>query len=117
MATTGTIESNVFQKYLDKYEITCFFPEKEYQNKLMELIYTDIKYGNNIDINKFEDIVEHLEIKGAQKIILGCTELSLINRRYGLNRIYIDAMEILAAKALAIGNIPIKEQYKELYIN
>ena len=115
MATTGTIESNIFQTYLKRNGIACFLPEKEYQNKLMELIYTDIKYSNEINIDKFKDIAKHLQTKGIERIILGCTELSLINRNYKLDKTYVDAMEVLAVRALAIGGIPIKEQYKELY--
>ena len=45
---------------------------------------------------------------GCGRIILGCTELSLIKRDEHLDSFYIDSMEVLAKHAiLAFGKTPI----------
>ena len=60
-------------------------------------------------------IVKHsLLEKGAQKIVLGCTELSLLKKEYPLDTLYVDMLEILAQKTVLFSGAPLKEAYKNL---
>lgn len=52
----------------------------------MDIIYKDIKAGKIPDIEKYNVVVTHLKNKGAQVIILGCTELSLLKNNMILKR-------------------------------
>lgn len=83
MATDGTIESKLFQNAMSKYNINCIIPDPEHQRKVMSLIYDDVKGGHCIDtevINKFIKVKDYLFEEGAELVVLGCTELSVIGR-------------------------------------
>lgn len=66
----------------------------------MDIIYKDIKAGKIPDIEKYNVVATHLKNKGAQVIILGCTELSLLKKQYDIKTGVIDAMEVLAKSSL-----------------
>lgn len=113
MATDGTVESKLFQTILGKYNIECVTPEKEGQEKVMHLIYKDVKSGKPVEMDLFENVSKELFDAGAQVILLGCTELSLIKRDYALGKGFLDVMEVLARQAvISCGRL--KEEYNEL---
>ncbi len=99
LATTGTIRSGFLQTKLSECGIKTIVPDVPMQNKVMETIY-NIKADEPICLFDFSAVAESLSKSGAEKIILGCTELSIINKEHHLNETYIDALEVLAAKSL-----------------
>lgn len=113
MATDGTIESRLFPQILEKYGITCIAPEADGQKKVMHIIYNNVKQGLPIEMNQFEAVSKELFDKGAQVILLGCTELSMAKRDHVLGAGYLDVMEVLARQAvLTCGNL--KPEYEHL---
>ena len=100
LATDGTISSKTYHKYLESYGIECIVPDAEIQKLVMDIIYGDIKVGNRADMEKFNLVAEHLFSKGAERIILGCTELSLIKKNEGLGNKFVDSLEVLAKRAI-----------------
>lgn len=106
-ATDGTITSGLFQQALEKEHIRSVVPEPASQKIIMDIIYQNVKSGKPIDIEGFYSVSRELRQKGAEAIILGCTELSLIKREFPLANGYIDAMEVLAGEIIrAAGKIP-----------
>ena len=113
MATDGTMQSQLFQSILKKYGISCVEPGTEGQDAVMHLIYENVKKGLPIDMNKFEAVSKELFEKGAQVILLGCTELSMAKRDHHLGPGYLDVMEVLARQAvITCGTI--KPEYEHL---
>lgn len=113
MATDGTISSGIFQKELQEAGINSIVPDKEYQQKVMELIYEDVKAGRKVDMEKFYAVSQHLRLQGADVIVLGCTELSVIKRDEQIGADYLDALDVLAQSCvLSCGKL--KDEYKEL---
>ena len=101
MATDGTISSKVFQNILGLYEIETVIPDEIHQKKVMSIIYDEIKAGIMPTIDEFWELKEYfLQQEGAQMIILGCTELSLIKKEYNLGKCVIDTLDVLAKKSL-----------------
>ena len=101
LATEGTIKSDIYKHFLEENDIELILPNKNEQKIISSIIYDGIKAGKKIDLNKFNSVIESLQNKGCEKIILGCTELSALRMIYKLNnKILIDAMEILAQKTL-----------------
>lgn len=100
MATDGTLQSGLFSKHFQKEGIAVIEPEAEEQKGVMELIYGQVKAGKKADTRLFHHISETLFAKGAQVVLLGCTELSLIKREVDLGPGYLDVMEILAREAV-----------------
>lgn len=110
LATDGTVLSHSYEKYLDAHGIRCVLPSSENQMQIMQIIYGQIKKGQHADMRRFRACAKELFDLGAERIILGCTELSLIKREEHLSphRAFLDSMEVLAkATILACGKEPI----------
>lgn len=99
LATNGTIQAKFLQNKLSENNIKCFFPKQEEQEIIMNFIY-NLKNGKDIDINIFNKICENLYKQSVKKILLSCTELSLIKKYYDLNYDVIDVLEILAKASI-----------------
>ncbi|MCR5677375.1 MAG: amino acid racemase [Agathobacter sp.] len=113
MATDGTVESRLFQTILEKYGIACVIPSEKNQAKVMHIIYDDVKSGRPVEMDLFEEVSDKLFAQGAQTVLLGCTELSLIKRDYQIGKGFLDVMEVLARQAvIACGKL--KEEYNNL---
>lgn len=112
-ATDGTVTTGVFQKELEAQGIRVVLPTPENQQKVMDIIYKNVKASVPVDMERFFEVENQLKQDGANVIILGCTELSMIKRDYALPSGYLDAMEVLARKAvLECGTL--KREYLEL---
>ena len=114
MATDGTIRSRLFQQELEKHGITPLIPGEEGQKCVMSVIYDDIKANRPAGMDKFELASRDLKDQGAQAIILGCTELSLVKRDYPIGAGYLDAMEVLAQTCVIRCGGKLKEEYQNL---
>lgn len=114
MATDGTVESRLFQQIMEKHGISCVVPEKENQKQVMHLIYQNVKAGKDPEMDRFGQISGELFQKGAQVILLGCTELSLIKRDNILNAGFLDVLEVLARQVVLLSGAKLKPEYEHL---
>lgn len=114
MATDGTINGGFFTEELEKQEIKVYTPGENSQKKIMSIIYDDIKANRPYDINGFKLVERELREAGAQVIILGCTELSLIKKDGKTGPGFLDAMEVLAVKTIELSGSSVKDEYKNL---
>lgn len=112
MATDGTIKSALFQNELIKNGIAYCIPDNTHQGYVMDLIYQDVKADCPLELDKFNLVSKYLRKQGAEVILLGCTELSLIKKEQILEQGYLDAMEILAKKAIEICGVSLKGEYQ-----
>ncbi|MGN0506115.1 MAG: aspartate/glutamate racemase family protein [Lachnospiraceae bacterium] len=112
-ATDGTIHTGVFQKELEANGIEVVLPSEEKQNMVMHMIYNNVKAGLRVDMERFEKVEAELHAEGAEVILLGCTELSMISRDEKIGHGYLDVMEVLArAAVLSCGTL--KSKYRRL---
>lgn len=112
MATDGTIASGIFHRELEAQGLTPIAPEAEYQKMVMHLIFENVKAGLPAEMDKFFAAAENLRKQGAQAIILGCTELSLIKRDNPIGPGFVDAMEVLAQQSVLLCGKPLKPEYR-----
>lgn len=98
LATEGSYLSGAFAAALEHEGITPLLPAQEHRGALMDVIY-GIKSGYMPGIQVLEALAAPLLAQGAQRVILGCTELSLFTRA-SLPDYYVDPMRILAAELL-----------------
>lgn len=107
LATTGTNLSQVYTHALKDHNIETIYPAQEVQSLVHNAIY-DIDYGIKAHSHPVSDkakndllsAADHLINKGAQGIILGCTEIPLAIQEKQIKDIpVVDATEVLA-KAL-----------------
>ena len=109
LATEGTVSSGAYHKVCAAYGVSIVAPSQEDQQKLNALIYRTIKSGIRPRPEELERIAAPLRRAGCDRLILGCTELSLIKRNCGLDvRLYLDSTEVLALRTiLRCGKEPI----------
>lgn len=113
MATDGTLKCGLFQQRLNAASVECIIPDNDAQKNVMDIIYNQVKAGKNIDFSQFEMVVNSLKEKGAQVVILGCTELSVIKRNMKMPAGIIDVVDVMAMTAvIQCGHL--KEDFKEL---
>jgi len=98
LATEGSYVSGAFAAALEREGVAPLLPDSEGRSALMDVIY-GIKSGNMPGVEALEALSAPLIEQGAQRVILGCTELSLFAQT-GLPGIYIDAMQVLAEELL-----------------
>ncbi len=109
MATEGTILSGLFSQALLSAGITPALPSRQRQADVTHLIYDNIKAGKPVEMDRFHAVEEELRSKGAEAIILGCTELSLIKRDFPIGQGFLDSMEVLARQAVVYCGRPLRE--------
>lgn len=114
MATDGTVQTMLFSQEFQKKEITCIYPSALCQSYIMELIYKNIKAGLPIEIDKFHTVSKELYASGAEVILLGCTELSMIKKDFSVGSGCLDVMEVLAKCCVEMCGARLKTQYNEL---
>ena len=113
MATNGTVKSGIFERSLAEYGIRAHIPSDEMQQKVMHIIYDSVKAGKPINQDMVRAVKAHLNEKGSQVILLGCTELSMIKRDLSMHEGFFDVMEMLAQVAVkSCGEL--KDEWTEL---
>lgn len=115
MATDGSVKSGIFYERLKKKGIEYITPDEAGQKKVMSLIYDDVKTGRKADLNAFFEVSDSLFKEGAEAVILGCTELSVIKRDNDLGRGFIDCMEVLSKVSLETCGKPVKKERSILF--
>lgn len=113
MATDGTVKSALFQRSLAEADIQVVLPGTEGQQDVMHLIYQNVKATKPAEMDRFARVSEELRENGAQVIILGCTELSMIRRDEIIGPGYLDAMQVLAKCSVELCGT-LKEDYEQL---
>ena len=100
LATDGTLQAGLFDGTMKKCGIEIIKTTDDEQKTLMEIIYLSLKRGENLHKNILGRIANNLTIRGAETVILGCTELSLAAE--GLNMALTDPLAVLAKASLKV---------------
>lgn len=114
MATDGTIRSQLLSKELDYAGIISVIPSEKRQEDVMHLIYENVKAGKTPEMDRFRRVQKELMDCGAEVIILGCTELSIIKRDYCNGPGFIDVMEVLARESVLRCGKKLRPEYENL---
>ncbi len=102
LATDGTLQSGLYEKELQVQELSVVHPDQSIQRLcVMKAVY-GIKGGS--PKKECEDLLftagKHLEEKGAEVIVLGCTEIPLAFNADRAAVPVVNATEVLAEKAI-----------------
>lgn len=78
LATSALISTNLYIKELTAAGIEVIVPQEDYQQIVMETIFA-VKSGDFPKAESYvDDIISHVVGRGAEAMILGCTELPLL---------------------------------------
>lgn len=106
LATDGTIKTGLFQKYLDHSQVIYPSPFSQTE-KVMKAIYGEkgIKRGNTRGepLQLLVEAAGELMEKGADVLIMGCTEIGLVLRPRHIPKPLIDPMEVMARAVVRWG--------------
>ena len=100
LATEGTIASGAYSSVFSVRGIEILPLDSAEQSLISKIIFEQIKSGLEPDIDAFLKLSENLRERGCERLILGCTELSLIKKDFELPDYFIDSLEVLALSAI-----------------
>ena len=102
LATDGTVQTGIYQRTFADSGVELLMPESaDDQAAVMDLIYNGVKAGDlSHDTAAFRAACEHLLARGAEVLVLGCTELPVAFELYRLDYPRIDPTLELALGAI-----------------
>jgi aspartate racemase len=81
LGTKFTMEEGFYKDRLtEKYGLDVIIPNKEERQVIHDIIYKELVVGemNQFSKEKFKISIQNLKARGAEGIILGCTEIPLL---------------------------------------
>jgi aspartate racemase len=112
LATTGTVQSGIYAEALAAQGLELLLPEAGHQEQVMAAIYgpAGVKAGftSGPCVSQLRSALEHLVQRGAQAVILGCTELPLLmdgsdtTELGGRTVVIADPTELLARRCVSL---------------
>lgn len=103
LGTNFTMEEDFYRKRLkERYGIEVIVPAKDDRMYIHHVIYDELCLGtiNGSSRNRFVEIIHDLEVRGAQAIILGCTEIPLLVKDEDTTVPLIDTARVHAEAAV-----------------
>lgn len=108
LATDGTIRTGLYQKECAALGLEAVAPDANTQKLVMSIIYDEIKQGEKGSREKFAHIDKAIRAAGCDCAILACTELSVFATYHPLPPFYVDAMMVLAERAVERCGYPLR---------
>ena len=103
LATDGTLASRLYHESYGDQGIEIIVPTEETQRDAMDAIYLHIKRGDLETGGKLLHGAAHrLMDAGAQAVICGCTEVSLVLHDGDLTVPVVDPLQVLAEEAVKL---------------
>ncbi|MBO4289859.1 MAG: aspartate/glutamate racemase family protein [Lachnospiraceae bacterium] len=114
MATEGTVKTGLYQRELERFGIRTAAPDAELQKQVHHVIFQNVKANLPPEMDRFFAVRDELFRQGAQVIVLGCTELSVVKKIGNIGPGFLDAMEVLAAKSVTACGAELAAGYERL---
>ena len=99
LGTKYTMEKDFFRDILNKHAIETIIPDVEERDEIHRIIYDELAQGEfkKSSKEKYLKIIDSLILKGAEGIILGCTEIPLLINQNDVSLPIFDTTKIHAA--------------------
>lgn len=108
LGTDGTIQMGLYHKECAKLGMEAVSPDPDTQRLVMSIIYDEIKQGEKGSREKFAHIDRAIRRSGCDCAILACTELSVFSTYHPLPPFYLDAMMVMAERAVEQCGYPLR---------
>ena len=104
LGTKYTMELDFYKKRLEDKGINVITPEADERTAVNDIIYDELCFGkiNESSRQTYRDIITSLHQKGAQGIIMGCTEITLLINQDDAAVPLFDTTKIHVEKALDV---------------
>jgi len=112
LGTVFTMSERFFREGLEQSGLAVLVPEASDQQQINRVIYQELCRGNIRDSSRqmFLEIIEHLRQRGAEGIVLGCTEIPLLVQQQHCEIPLFNTSLLHAAKALEFALNPAQSQ-------
>jgi len=74
--------------------------DEEEQRTITAIIYEQIKQNKPVDRAAFLRVANSLRTRGCERLVLGCTELSLLKKEGLDDKIFVDSLDVLAYQTI-----------------
>jgi len=111
LGTNFTMEEEFYKGRLENlHQLQVIVPDKEQRDLIHDVIYQELVQGQILDGSRtaYLEVIKSLIERGAEGIILGCTEIGLLVTQEDISIPVFDTMEIhaLAAVEAAFNRFP-----------
>ncbi|NOQ92694.1 MAG: amino acid racemase [Flavobacteriaceae bacterium] len=102
LGTKFTMEKDFYKDLLKDYGIETIIPNENDRGIVHEIIYKELVHGNiNTNSKKaYQKIIKDLQKRGAEGVILGCTEIPLLIKQNDVDIPIFDTTKIHAESAV-----------------
>ena len=102
LGTKYTMSDGFYQERLSKFGVNALVPNSEQQEVVHKIIVEELVRGQFLDKSKIRyiEIIQDLVSRGAEGIILGCTEIPLLVKKEDLEIQLLDTAIIHSEAAL-----------------
>lgn len=99
--TTGSVKARIYETEMRQAGLEVYIPSEKLQDKINHLIYHDIKENDFLNQSLYYEILKDAVNAECKQIILGCTELSLMEAEFP-NHGYpvVDAQSVLVDRTI-----------------
>ncbi|MGW8466414.1 aspartate/glutamate racemase family protein [Pseudomonas sp. CLCA07] len=103
LGTAFTMEQDFLKDRLSTMGLTVLVPEAEERQAVHRIIYDELCVGviNEVSRKVYQQVIESLAQRGAQAIILGCTEIGMLIKPEHSALPLLDTTELHAQAAVA----------------
>lgn len=110
LATSGTLAARVYQRALETRGLQPLVPDDADQDVVMGIIYDQVKAGRPADVVALHGVADRLRARGADVVVLGCTELSVVAAAHDLlaDDRYVDSLDVLARRTVERAGHPVR---------
>ena len=114
LGTKFTMEKDFYKEYINtNYGVEVIIPDKAEREQIHSIIYNELVHGIFKDSSRaiYQQIIKNLENRGAEGVILGCTEIPLLISDKDVNILTFDTTTIHATHAVewAVGDDDVVE--------
>lgn len=105
LGTEGSLQAGVYHQVITAAGYQYIEPDAALQSRVTSLIYEDVKGGRGLSLQRYRSVLNDMlnpdRENSCDALILGCTELSVLNEAFPLPDIpFIDAQEVLVQETV-----------------
>ncbi|MDZ3955921.1 aspartate/glutamate racemase family protein [Bacillus thuringiensis] len=102
LGTKYTMEQDFYKSRIEEHDIKVIVPSEKNRKEINKVIYTELCLGKIVSQSReyYKRVIEELVQKGAQGIILGCTEIGLLIKQENVSVPIFDTTHIHAIEAV-----------------
>lgn len=101
LGTEGSVKAGVYEKEMRAAGLDVYLPSESLQKKISYLIYHEIKENDYLNEQLYYEILQETLDAGCEKMVLGCTELSLMQEHFPDHAFpVVDAQSVLVNRTI-----------------